>query len=226
MVFKYSPATAKDEYKERGYVHLKDILDDDFVKYLVDFYKETQANHTHEQDDWQVYGKKRQYLFDFPSEEAAKTFRDGIAELLGYDSEKFTISERHLKVYDENANPWPAPHKDRAASFVSIGLPVNLPEGSSVCVFPELDFGPNPVEKAVFLTDRDHPDLAHVYEKEEAILLNEKVGDVVAFLGSSIFHERVKAGGAGILYIKVNDEGRDPLGENIFGDSASEPEMA
>ena len=49
-------------------------------------------------------------------------------------------------------------------------------------------------------------------------MLHEKVGDLVVFLGSAIFHERVKAGGAAILYIKVNDAGRDPLGENIYGD--------
>jgi len=225
MVFKYSPAKAAEEFKERGFVHLKDILDDDFIAYLDAFYKDTQATHTKEKDEWQVYGKKRQYLFDFPSKEDAEEFREGMSQLLGYESENFTISERHLKVYDDNAKPWPAPHKDRAASFVSLGLPIHLPKGSSVCVFPELEFGPNEEERAVFLTDRDHPDLEHVYEKEEALLLNESVGDIVAFLGSSIFHERVNASGAAILYVKVNDDGRDPLGENIFAEG-SEPEMA
>lgn len=218
MVFKYDPGAASEDFKERGFVHLKDLLSEDFLAHLERFYKESLETAKSEQENWQIYGKKRQYLFDFPSDEAAIEFRDGMSRLLGYDKDALTISERHLKVYDEDANPWPAPHKDRAASFVSIGLPINLPEGSTVCVFPELDFGPNPEEKAVFMTDRDHPDLEHIYSKEKALMLNEKVGDLVVFLGSAIFHERVKAGGAAILYIKVNDAGRDPLGEDLFGD--------
>lgn len=217
MVFKYDPGTARDEFEARGYVHLKDLLDDDFLAHLTRHYKESVASAQNEKENWKVYGKKRQYLFDFPSDEDAIEFRDGMAELLGYDKNALTISERHLKVYDEAADMWPAPHKDRAASSVSIGLPVFLPEGSSVCVFPELEFGPNPEERAVFMTDRDHPDLEKIYELEKAIMLNERVGDLVVFLGSSIYHERVKAAGAAILYIKVNQDGRDPLGENIFG---------
>jgi len=218
MVFKYDPGQAHEEFKTRGYVHLKDLLEDDFLEYLDAFYKESLATAQTEKTDWKIYGKKRQYLFDFPSEADAEEFRDGMERLLGYKQDALTISERHLKVYDDDAMPWPAPHKDRSASFVSIGLPVHLPEGSTVCVFPELDFGPNQEEKAVFLTDRDHPDLEHVYTKENAVMLNEKVGDLVVFLGSAIFHERVKAGGAAILYVKVNDSGEDPLGENIYGD--------
>ncbi len=225
MVFKYDPGEAREEFKTRGYVHLKDLLDDGFLKHLTSFYEESQASAQNEQENWQIYGKKRQYLFDFQSKDDALEFRDGMAKLLGYDKDDLTISERHLKVYDEGAEPWPAPHKDRAASSVSIGLPVHLPEGSTVCVFPELEFGPNPEERAVFMTDRDHPDLEKIYSKEKAVMLHERVGDLVVFLGSSIFHERVKAAGAAILYVKVNDDGRDPLGENIFGD-ASEVEHA
>ncbi|MFN3213541.1 MAG: hypothetical protein ACE37M_10575 [Henriciella sp.] len=217
MVFKYNPGDAHEEFVNKGYVHLKDLLDDGFLNHLQSHYQESLKSAQNEKEDWKVYGKKRQYLFDFPSDKDAIEFRDGMAALLGYDKDALTISERHLKVYDAAAEDYPAPHKDRAASSVSIGLPVFLPEGSTVCVFPELDFGPNPEERAVFMTDRDHPDLAQIYELEKAITLNEKVGDLVVFLGSSIFHERVKAAGAAILYIKVNQDGRDPLGENIFG---------
>mgnify|MGYP001793455600 CR=1 FL=1 len=217
MVFKYDPGDAREEFKTRGFVHLKDLMTDDFLSHLDAFYKESQASAQNEKEDWKIYGKKRQYLFDFSSDEAAIEFRDGMARLLDYEPDALTISERHLKVYDEDAMPWPAPHKDRAASAVSIGLPIHLPEGSTVCVFPELEFGPNEEERAVFMTDRDHPDLEHIYAKEKAVMLHERVGDLVVFLGSSIYHERVKAGGAAILYVKVNDDGRDPLGENIFG---------
>ena len=49
-------------------------------------------------------------------------------------------------------------------------------------------------------------------------MLNEQFGDLIAFLGSSIFHERVRPAGAAILYVKGNG---DPLGENIFACEAA-----
>ncbi|MXP41375.1 hypothetical protein GRI75_06935 [Altererythrobacter soli] len=192
------------------------MLDDDFRSYLAMFYMKATSGAADEKKDWKISGKKRQFLFEFPSLQASRTFRDGMAGLTGIAPDRFTISERHLKVYDEGAEPWPAPHKDRAASEISIGLPVRIPQGSTACVFPTLQFGANQEERAVFLTDRDHPGAEHVYRNEEAVMLHEEFGDVIAFLGSSIFHERVRPAGAAILYIKVNGTGRDPLGENIF----------
>jgi len=215
-LFNYDPGTAREDFVRDGYVHLKDILSQPILDYLVDFYQSAILDHATEQDQWQIYGKKRQYLFDFPSDETAEQFRDGMSRLTGIAPEKFTISERHLKVYDQHADAWPAPHKDRAASEISIGLPVHLPSGTSACVFPDLQFGHNQEEKAVFLTDRDRPDLKDIYQNEKCVMLNERFGDVIAFLGSSVFHERVNAAGTAILYIKVNGTGSDPLGENLY----------
>ena len=219
-MFNFEPAVAREQFAKQGFVHLRNVLQPAFLEHLQSFYRQSLADHSNEQDAWKIYGKKRQYLFDFPSRADAEEFRQGMAALTGIAPDDFTVSERHLKVYDEAAEPWPAPHKDRAASEISIGIPIHIPEGSSACVFPDLKFGPNPEEKAVFLTDRDHPDLENVYRKEECVMLHEQPGDIVAFLGSSIFHERVKPAGAAILYIKVNATGRDPLGENIY---AAEP---
>ncbi len=215
-MFNFDPGVAQEQFSEQGFVHLRNVLTPAFLEQLSGFYQRCLAEQTNEQDAWKIYGKKRQYLFDFPSRDDAEEFRRAMATLTGIAHEDFTVSERHLKVYDAAAEPWPAPHKDRAASEISIGLPVHIPEGSSACVFPDLQFGPNPEEKAVFLTDRDHPDLENVYRKEECVMLGEQPGDIVAFLGSSVFHERVNPAGAAILYIKVNGTGRDPLGENIY----------
>jgi hypothetical protein len=202
-----------------GYVHLKNVLSDEFRAHLAEFSERSLRECANEIGDWKIHGKKRQFLFDFASREDADRFRTGMAALIGIDPETFTISERHLKVYDDEAPCWPSPHKDRAASEISIGLPVHIPAGSSACMFPELNFGANAEERAVFLTERNnHPDPEGVYRTEDAVMLNEQFGDVIAFLGSSIFHERVRPAGAAILYIKVNGSGRDPLGEDIFAD--------
>jgi hypothetical protein len=145
-----------------------------------------------------------------------------VAALTGLDHASFTISERHLKQYETDAPDYPAPHKDRGASKFSIGLPIHLGSDTSVCVFPNLDRSPNDGERAVFMTEQDHPGLKDIYESPEALPLHEQLGDMIVFLGSAIYHERIRPRGTAVLYIKVNDEGFDPLGENIY---APEPAL-
>jgi len=219
MIFKYDPSAHKNELANTGFVCLKDVLTSEFVEYLTEFAQDAKREAANESKDWKITGKKRQFVFEFPSDEAAIEFRDAMAHLTGISPDDFTISERHLKVYDDSAEAWPAPHKDRAASKFSIGLPVSLAPGSTVCVFPELDPGPNTNERAVFLTERDRADLADIYKTEKAVMLHESVGDLVVFHGSALFHERVQPANSEILYIKINGTGEDPLGENIFAKS-------
>jgi hypothetical protein len=215
-MFNFDPGVARADLEQSGYVHLHGVLDQAAIDNLTDFLKKVLHENVDEQGEWRIYGKKRQFLFDFPDSESAEEFRRGMAALTGIDYADLTISERHLKVYDSDAAPWPAPHKDRAASQISIGLPVSIPENSSACVFPGLQSGPNPEEHAVFMTDRDHPHLDEIYQSEECVMLHERPGDLVAFFGSSIYHERVHPAGAAILYIKINGAGSDPLGEDIY----------
>ena len=66
------------------------------------------------------------------------------------------------------------------------------------------------------MTAQDHPGLEDIYNSADALPLNEELGDMIIFLGSSIYHERIRPRGTAVLYIKVNDEGFDPLGENIY----------
>lgn len=215
-MFNFDPGLARAEFEQNGYVHLRGVLKQAVIDNLTDFLDKALQDNVDEQGEWRIVGKKRQFLFDFPDSESAEQFRCGMAALTSIDHDRLTISERHLKVYDSDAAPWPAPHKDRAASQISIGLPVVIPENSSTCVFPSLQAGPNLEEHAVFMTDRDHPHLDKIYQLEECVMLHEKPGDLVAFLGSSIYHERVHPAGAAILYIKVNGAGSDPLGEDIY----------
>ena len=225
MIFNSDPGLYRERLLKDGYVHLKGILSEPFVKYIKNFYRQAMDEAAIETAEWRITGKKRQFVFEFPSDADALEFRAGIARLTGMDEKKVTFSERHLKVYENSANPWPAPHKDRAASTYSIGLPVDLPKGSSVCVFPKMGAGPNLEERAVFIKDGDRTDFSELYKTDDAVILNEQVGDIVVFLGSALYHERVNAGGTAVLYIKMNDDGRDPLGENLFSRMPEKVEM-
>jgi hypothetical protein len=215
-MFNYDPGTARDEFAQNGFVHLRGVLKPAVVEHLTEFAEGALREGRDERGEWRVYGKKRQFLFEFPDAEWAEEFRCGLAALTGIDPAEFTISERHLKIYEPDAAPWPAPHKDRAASEVSIGLPVVIPDASSACVFPTFQRGINREGHAVFMTDRDYPHLDQIYQMEECVMLHEQPGDIVAFLGSDIYHERVHPASAAILYIKVTGAGSDPLGEDIY----------
>lgn len=217
MPFKSDLGVHRGQLQRDGYILLKDIVSERFMAALQDFFERSRTGAIAEYGTWRIGGKKHQFLFDFPSSAMAEEFRRGIAALTGLKSDTFTISERHLKQYESDAPDYPAPHKDRGASKYSIGLPIHLGSETSVCVFPTLDRTPNEAERAVFMTAQDHPGLEGIYNSPDALPLNEELGDMVVFLGSSIYHERIRPRGTAVLYIKVNDEGFDPLGENIFG---------
>lgn len=219
MAFKFDLASYKDEFARNGYVLLKDALSDDLLDYFKQMHDRAARRALDERADRRIPGKMRQYVFDFPSKETADQFRAGMARLIGMNEEDVTISERHLKQYDEDAEEFPAPHKDRRASGISVGFPVLLAPETSVCVFPTLDRSENQATKAVFLSDNGTAGIGELYETK-GVKLNEAVGDIVVFHGSSMFHARIKPRGSAVLYIKLNDRGEDPLGENIFAGSA------
>jgi hypothetical protein len=216
MMFKRDLSVHKSEFQRNGYILLKDVISDEFMAYLKDFHRRSLDGTVAEHGKWRIGGKKQQFVFDFGSDAVIEEFRAGIAVLTGMRPEKIAISERHLKQYEEDAPDYPAPHKDRGASKISVGLPVHLGPGTSVCVMPGLDRTPNPGERAIYMTEQDNPDLANIYQSKDALLLNEQLGDMIVFLGSTIFHERVRPRGTAVLYIKINDENLDPLGEDIY----------
>jgi hypothetical protein len=216
MMFKRDLGKSRKAFEAQGYILLKDVLSGEFMKYLKDFHERSMAGNVTEKEKWRIGGKKQQFVFDFGSDEAALEFRAGIAALTGLKPEKIAISERHLKQYEMDAPDYPNPHKDRGASKVSIGLPISLGEGTSVCIMPGLDRTANEGERAVFMTEKECPDLAKIYESSDAMFLNEELGDMIVFLGSTMWHERVRPRGTAVLYIKLNDENLDPLGEDIY----------
>jgi hypothetical protein len=216
MPFKRDLGAYREQLKRDGYVLLKDVLSEAFMCDLKSYLERSRSGDVQEYGRWRIGGKKQQFLYDFPDATMAERFREEIAALTGLNAGTFTISERHLKQYDTDAPEYPAPHKDRGASKFSIGLPVYLGPDTSVCVFPKLDRTPNDGERAVFMTEQDHPGLKDIYDSPDALPLHEALGDMIVFLGSAIYHERIRPRGTSVVYIKVNDEGFDPLGENIY----------
>ncbi len=214
MAFTTDLGNARDDLLTQGFVHLEHVLDAAFVDLLRQIDEQIDGDAAAEVGDWHIPGKKRQYLFDFPNVAFLDAFRTGIATITGLDPDRITIGERHVKVYDDQAPDFSAPHLDRKAAVFTIGFPIRIPEKSRVCFFPHFPRDENPSERAVFAELPAGTDVEDLYADPRVAKYRGEIGDMLIFYGSKVYHERMYPAGARILYIKVNADGSDPLGEH------------
>lgn len=213
-VFTFTPEAYADEFRAEGFVQIRNAVTPDFLDYA-----RAQALHAsplrqRELPNLEIPSKKRQQLFDFPDNESLESVLDALAALSNLDRTKLIISERHIKFYDVVAPPFPTPHKDRYASQIAVGIPLEVPRISRLVLFPM--HGRNANVSGTAITWRDGYDTKAPKQltDAESVALDTRPNDIVIFCGSSIYHEREHAAGAIVLYLKFNDMGLDPLNEN------------
>ena len=214
-IFSFNPADYVDEYKSKGWVHIKSGIDPEFHSLLRASVAESLTDRRVE--GRAIYGQKEQAIFEFPESVAfPDELFDFVAATCGLNRPTMTLSERHFKSYDENADPDPPAHKDRYASVVSMGLSIDIPTDSRLILYPFDDVGVNP-----FNVSSDFRNSLDPHERPEVILENAREveidddgGDVIMFRGSAFWHKRRNAAGAVNLYLKYNDFDSDPLGED------------
>ena len=213
-VFDFDPDEYASAYADNGWVHIREGVSEEFQAVLTAYAQEQLE--THKLDAYAIKGKKEQARFEFPSDLDFEDLLDTIATLSGLNRETLTLSERHIQIYDADAAPEPPAHKDRFPSQISVGLSVDIPAESRLVLYPYDHREVNPFNSAAGLRRSLQPDelpevvLPHAREVE----LADRARDVVAFPGSSTWHLRRRAAGALNLYLKFNDLGCDPLGED------------
>lgn len=229
--FSFSPASFRDEFQRSGYTHVKNAVEAEFFDFAIDQLRECQRTGRNEIADRAIKNKKKQYLFEFPDDErtAISQLIDSISALTGLPASQMTISERHIMIYDAGAAPSPRLHKDRLASQISVGIPLEVSGGSQVAVVPYGARAINPLEHAVYSAKELEPNARFVswetlgVEKPETcqsrdgleiVTIDARPGDVVVFAGSSMYHGRLNAARSAMLYFKLNAMRLDPLGEN------------
>jgi hypothetical protein len=139
-----------------------------------------------------------------------------------------TLSERHIQIYDSNAAPEPAAHKDRFPSQVSVGFSISIPERSRLVLYPYSHRERNPFNTSAGLRRHLQPDELPevVLPRARELELDDHDRDVVLFPGSTMWHLRRHAAGALNLYLKFNDLGCDPLGEDPFTEQRRQATLA
>jgi hypothetical protein len=214
-IFSFDPADYADRYAREGYVHIPNGIDPDFLAHLQDYtakrFQEKQVQGK------AIGGAKEQALFEFPAEtDYPGELFDSVASVAGLNREGMTLSERHIKAYDSDAPDYPVAHKDRFASQVSVGLSIDITEGSYLVLYPHTDVSVNPynVSPQLLASLEPHERPEVVLENAPEIRIEDQPGDVVMFRGSAMWHLRRFASNVTNLYLKMNDFNSDPLGED------------
>jgi hypothetical protein len=226
-VFSFDPVEHRERFKAEGWLWLPGGVDPGFLAYLREFVHRSFGGH--QVRGRAIDGQKDQALLEFPSGvDVRRDVYDVIASLTGLDPSGMTLSERHVKAYNADADPEPLAHKDRFSSQVSLGISIDVPEDSRLVLYPYDHRGDNPfnVSKALLesLDEAEHPAVALRDAREVAIA--DRPGDVLVFLGRSIWHKRRNPASTVNLYLKFNDFGSDPLGEDPFTEELHRRTMA
>lgn len=213
-VFDFAPSDHAPTYRDQGWVHIRQGVSADFHAYLQHFVSELAQ---HRLAELAGKGDKEQALLTFPPEvEFPGELYDVVAEVSGLNRATMVLSERHIKSYEADADPDPVAHKDRYPSQVSVGLSISIPEDSTLLLYPWDHVAPNPFNSAAelraSLQPDEHPDKALAGAR--AVELDDTDRDVLVFPGSATWHLRRRGAGAVNLYLKFNDFGSDPLGED------------
>lgn len=213
-MFDFDPAAYSAQYASEGFVHIPNGMTEDFhASLLRQLEMSFKSRHLAEF----AIGEKQQALYAFPDDGdyLAELF-DAVSQVCGLDRRTMVLSERHFKTYEADAVAEPAPHKDRFASQVAVGLSLAIPPGSRLVLYPYDHVQANPFNSSSELRGSLSPDRLPemVLKNARRVEIQDSPRDVVMFRGSAMWHSRANAANATLLYLKLNAYNCDPLGED------------
>ncbi len=214
-IFDFDPSDYADIYRSQEWVHIREGVSEEFHEALLRYASEELNDHL--LGSFAIKGKKEQSLFEFPDGlDYTNELFDMVAQVCGLNRAGMTLSERHIQCYEADAAPDPPAHKDRFPSQVSVGLSIDIPQESTLVLYPYEHRGVNAFNKSADFRASLQPDeLPEVVLKTaREVELDDRPRDVVMFAGSSTWHLRRRAARSLNLYLKFNDFGCDPLGED------------
>lgn len=214
--FAFNVTAARRSYESEQWMHAPGGVSDELMAAVTAQVAELIGSPEHEVADWRYPDKKEQYLWELPAGLPIERLCGAVAECTGMDPDRTVLAERHLKVYSSVAPEMPAPHKDRSASMVTVGIGVDIPADSRLVLWPDSDMTYNPYPSASEWRNTRHADeLPEVVTGDlDPVEVDLRRGDVIMFAGARFYHERLRPASTSVLYLKFNDLGIDPLGED------------
>ena len=135
-IFTFSPSDYQEQFSKNGYILIKNGIDANFLEAAIE-QAEQQRIDQKEINNCFFKGKKRQYLYGFEEWDFYDSGLETLARTASLPLDKATLCERHIKVYEPDAKPHVPAHKDRIAAQVTVGIPLLIPEGSHIVLWPE-----------------------------------------------------------------------------------------
>jgi hypothetical protein len=214
--FRFDLASARATYDKSRWFHASGGVGEELMAMITGQVASLIGPEQHDLKDWRYPEKKEQFLWELPEGLEIEALCRAVALITGLDAERTVLSERHLKVYSSTAPEMPPPHKDRSASTVTVGIGVDIPAESRLALWPGVDQTYNPYPTAAEWSEsrapNDRPEL--VTAEIPPLEIDMRRGDVVLFAGAEFYHERHHPACTTVLYLKFNDLGIDPLGED------------
>jgi hypothetical protein len=212
--FCFDAGKLRGMYHSQGWAHVRGGITPEFLEHLRDY--NAHLARTAVLHGTGIRGAKEQHLYEPPDGvDLVGDLQRMVVAMCGLGSEGFTLAERHLKHYAADADPAPFAHKDRLASQVSVGVSIDVPAGSHLVLYPAVHRDVNPFLTADFRESLGPDALPEVVLRDApAVEIYDQPGDVVLFPGSSTWHLRRNSANTANLYLKCNDFGSDPMGED------------
>ena len=228
--FTFAPQSFASDFRDKGYVYVKDGVNPELLRFAREQLAKTRVSGQNEIAAREIKNRKKQYLFDLPTtDDFLPELADALCALAELPRAAMTLSERHIMVYDDHASAVPPLHKDRLATQIAVGIPLEVHSDARIVLLPHSARAINPLDSAIYcarssdpstasvhrwnLADADHPE-PEVDWNPTPVELDVQVGDVVIFAGSSMYHGRLNAAASAVLYFKFNALRLDPLGED------------
>lgn len=225
-IFDFDAAELRETYRGQGWIHVPGGATAEFCEYVSSFAKECAQGGSLSGKG--IRGAKDQFLLEFPPrvDYTAELF-DHIATLCDLRRPTMTLSERHVKMYQADADPHPRPHKDRYASQVAVGISIEVPRDSWLTLYPYDARETNSMLRAGLietLRPEEQPEV--VLRGARPVDIHDEPGDVQVFPGSAVWHFRHNSAGTVIVYLKLNDFDCDPLAEDPLTPTVRERTLA
>lgn len=212
-MFDFDPASYADAFAQRGYIHIAEGLTQEFYARLAKYVDE--ASGKSQLKDFAL-GGKQQTLYEFLEPGHYDELREAVATICGLDATSLLVAERHIKAYEADAAPNPLAHKDRFGSEVAVGFSIHVPQGSTLVLYPDHDVSANPFNSTAELraSFRPHTAPEPALKHARRVEICDKPRDVMVFTGSAMWHVREQPAGTTVLYLKLNTQNCDTLGED------------
>ena len=217
LMFTFDPSRYAAEFAEKGFVHIRGGLSAEYLALLKRQIEEYTARNRLAHF---ARGDKQQSLYEFPDDYGRDRLCEMVGQVGGLEPADVIVSERHIKVYEADADPEPMPHKDRYATQIALGFSVHVPPGSTLVIYPYDELSVNPfnawAEFKAGLAPERMPNV--VLKSARRVEIRDEAGNVVLFRGNSMWHYRARAAGTTMLYFKINAWNCDPIGEDPLSD--------